>query len=301
MWREHYGHSVLKVDIEPADDASFEAVVTSRTLPGLQVISGMLTAARIVRTRELIEDGNDDLSLVVNRTGNVSVSGRGREVELGENDAVLLSCAEAIEFVRHSSGCSIAFRIPYLMLSPLVVDAEDAVLHRIPRNTAALKLLTSYGSALLDDDHEVAAPALRHHVASHVHDLVALTLGAMCDAADIAKNRGVGAARLRAAKTHIIENISCRDISIGSVASHLGMTPRYLQRLFENDGTTFSAFLLGRRLARAHRMLYEPQTMQKQVSAIAYDVGFGDLSYFNRCFRRLYGATPMDIREAATK
>jgi AraC-like DNA-binding protein len=106
---------------------------------------------------------------------------------------------------------------------------------------------------------------------------------------------------LRATKTYIIENISCREISIGSVATHFGMTPRYLQRLFENDGTTFSAFVLERRLARAHRMLYEPHTVQRRVSAIAYDVGFGDLSYFNRCFRRLYGATPLDIREAATK
>jgi AraC-like DNA-binding protein len=79
------------------------------------------------------------------------------------------------------------------------------------------------------------------------------------------------------------------------------VTPRYLQRLFESDGTTFSAFLLGRRLARAHRMLSEPRSVQRQVSAIAYDAGFGDLSYFNRCFRRLYGATPMDVREAAAK
>ena len=187
------------------------------------------------------------------------------------------------------------------MLSPVVVDVDDAIMHPIPPNTAALKLLTSYSNTLLDDDQAVEAPALRHHVATHVHDLVALTLGAAREAADVANSRGVGAARLRAAKTYIIENINRRDISIGSVASHLGVTPRYLQRLFEIDGTTFSAFLLGRRLARAYRMLSEPQSVQRQVSAIAYDVGFGDLSYFNRCFRRLYGATPMDIRKAVAR
>jgi AraC-like DNA-binding protein len=79
------------------------------------------------------------------------------------------------------------------------------------------------------------------------------------------------------------------------------VTPRYLQRLFESDGSTFSTFLLQRRLARAHRALRDPQSAQKRVSEIAYDVGFGDLSYFNRCFRRLYGASPRDIREAAAK
>ena len=32
------------------------------------------------------------------------------------------------------------------------------------------------------------------------------------------------------------------------------------------------------------------------ISEIAYDSGFGDLSYFNRRFRRLYGLTPRDVR-----
>jgi AraC-like DNA-binding protein len=32
------------------------------------------------------------------------------------------------------------------------------------------------------------------------------------------------------------------------------------------------------------------------ITAIAFDAGFGDLSYFNRTFRRRYGATPSDIR-----
>lgn len=32
--------------------------------------------------------------------------------------------------------------------------------------------------------------------------------------------------------------------------------------------------------------------------AVAYDAGFSDLSYFNRRFRKQYGLTPIDIREA---
>jgi AraC-like DNA-binding protein len=298
-WREHYGQTVLRAEIDPGDDAAFDATVTSRVLPGLQLVSGRFTAARIIRTREMTADGNDDLSLLVNQTGNVTVSARGRRVDLCQNDAVLISSGEPVVFDRRSFGESVAIRIPYATLLPSVVDVDDAIMQRIPGSTAALRLLTSYSDALLGDDDAVETVALGHHVATHMHDLVALTLGATREAQDIAKSRGMGAARLRAAKIYVIENIGCRDISIGSVASHLGVTPRYLQRLFENDGTTFSAFLLGRRLSRAHRLLCEPQSASKQVSAIAYDVGFGDLSYFNRCFRRLYGATPMDIRAAA--
>jgi AraC-like DNA-binding protein len=301
MWREYYGHSVLKVDIEPVDVASFEATAILTTLPGLQVVSGMLTPARITRTRALVADGNDDLLLLVSQTGHAIASARGREVSLREKDAVLIGCGETITFDRQSAGSSISFRIPRSILCSLIPDVEDAIMHHIPRRTDGLGLLTCYANALLDAELAAAAPALRRHVAVHVHDLIALTLGATRDVAEVARNRGAGVARLRAAKAYIIENVSRRDISIGTVASRLGLTPRYLQRLFENDGTTFSAFLLARRLARAHRMLYEPQTAESRVSTIAYDVGFGDLSYFNRCFRRAYGATPMDIREAAMK
>jgi AraC-like DNA-binding protein len=35
------------------------------------------------------------------------------------------------------------------------------------------------------------------------------------------------------------------------------------------------------------------------ISDIAFACGFGDLSYFNRVFRRQYGATPSRVRAAA--
>jgi AraC-like DNA-binding protein len=65
--------------------------------------------------------------------------------------------------------------------------------------------------------------------------------------------------------------------------------------LFESDGTTFSRFLLDQRLARAHRMLSNPVLAERTISTIAYEAGFGDLSHFNRAFRRRYGAAPSDV------
>ena len=71
-----------------------------------------------------------------------------------------------------------------------------------------------------------------------------------------------------------------------------------MQALFEDESATFSQFLLGERLARVHRMLGDPLHLARPISAIAYDAGFGDLSHFNRAFRRRYGATPSEIRAA---
>ena len=103
------------------------------------------------------------------------------------------------------------------------------------------------------------------------------------------------------AKLFIVNNCGRQDLSVVTVARQLGVTPRYLQRIFESDGKTFSSFLVEQRLKRAHRMLRTPEFAERPVSSIAYEVGFGDLSYFNRCFRRAYGATPSDVRSGESE
>ena len=76
------------------------------------------------------------------------------------------------------------------------------------------------------------------------------------------------------------------------------VTPRYIHKLFESEGTTLSRFILGQRLVHVHRMLTDPRHAGSAISALAYTAGFGDLSTFNREFRRHYGKTPSDVRAA---
>ena len=110
------------------------------------------------------------------------------------------------------------------------------------------------------------------------------------------ESRGVRAARLRAVKSFILKNLERRDLTVGSVAARLGVTPRYVQKLMESEGTTFSGFALSARLARVHSALRSPQSQHRSISDIAFDNGFGDISHFNHAFRRRYGASPSDIR-----
>jgi AraC-like DNA-binding protein len=59
---------------------------------------------------------------------------------------------------------------------------------------------------------------------------------------------------------------------------------------------TYSEFVLDRRLALAYRKLRQPRFATRTISSIASDTGFGDLSYFNRTFRRRYDITPSEAR-----
>ena len=86
---------------------------------------------------------------------------------------------------------------------------------------------------------------------------------------------------------------------MATIAAQHRLKPRWIQRLFAKDGTTFTDYVLAQRLVRAHRLLTDPRCAGQKISAIALDVGFWDVSYFNRVFRRRYGMAPSDLRAAA--
>ncbi len=106
----------------------------------------------------------------------------------------------------------------------------------------------------------------------------------------------------RAAILRIIENRSGDpDLSAVAIALLLGITPRYVHLLLEETGKSFTHHMLERRLDKAAALLRDPQWRHRKIADIAAEAGFTDLSYFNRVFRRQYGATPSDLRAAVSR
>ncbi|MGJ4888332.1 AraC family transcriptional regulator [Bradyrhizobium sp. HKCCYLRH3099] len=295
FWREHYGQVMLRVDFEPAPDVAFKAHNRALALPGLQLFDAWATPARISRSGRHLTDGADTVLLAINRKGTAFVEAAHQAQELREGDAVILSGAEPCAFHRASSGRSLTLRVPRVMIEAADLSIEDAVMRPIPAGHGALQLLDHYASWLMSSGGAIDAQLLNLSV-RHVQDLLALAIGPSVDMAETMRARGLRAARLKLAKSFLVANSRRRDVSVSTLAAKLNVTPRYVQRLFEIDGTTFSAFLAGVRLANAHRMLCDPAHGQLGIASIAYDVGFGDLSHFNRSFRRQYGLTPREVR-----
>jgi|SRR5579871_165276 len=295
MTREVHGRLTARLDIEPAAGVPLRYRVIARALPGLTLSSFLESPVVVRRTRELMADGNDDLVFALPPTTASMVSHRGRELSPFAGDAVLMSAADVMRIEVASEFQLRLVTLSRRRLAPLVPGLEDAFMRLVPGNSEALQLLTRY-VGLFDDQQSLTSPELRGLVVDHVYDLVALALGATRDAAATANGRGVRAARLHAIKTEILDGLSRHKLSLAGLAARHHVTPRHVQMLFERDGTTFSRFLLDQRLARAHRMLSNPLLAEQTVSAIAYDAGFGDLSHFNRAFRRRYDETPSDVR-----
>jgi AraC-like DNA-binding protein len=297
--RSGVGRTVARLDLAPLGPGPFRSDSTTRVLPDLSVAAISITAVRSQRTRELVADGNDDVILLRVNRGGARVECRARELEVRAGVGVVCSNAEVSSVVT-PNATGLILRLPRKVLVPLVPHLDDAIMSAIPAANEALQLLASYADAL-DRMEGLPNPDLREVVSRHLQDLVAAAVGAKGEGAEIVRQRGIGAARLQAIKLDIVRNLGHSGLSAEWIAARHGISAGYARRLFEAEETSFSEFLLATRLAHAHRLLCDKRYADRTVRSIAFTVGFGDLSYFNRTFRRRYGLSPSDIRTQAVE
>jgi AraC-like DNA-binding protein len=301
VWREVFGKSVARLDLAPIDSGkAFRCDVSGYSLPGATVALGSYRNVRSIRTRELLSDGNDDVLFAIVARGSGRLLRPGREIDLNPGDGAM-SC-NAITGVTAEAPSAlqlINIVIPFRSLSSAVRNVGDIALVPAAARTEAVRLLKSYVMSLFASEDRPRTPEVRHLVATHILDLVALAMGATRDAAETAKGRGIRAARLLAMKSDIAQNANNPTISVDWLAQQHGLSPSYVRKLLDGDGSTFSEFVLEARLEHAYRQLGDPRLAGMHISTIAFEAGFSDLSYFNRTFRKRFLCTPSDVRAAA--
>ena len=98
-------------------------------------------------------------------------------------------------------------------------------------------------------------------------------------------------------RRYIDENLSF-GTDIRHIASAFHYNPRYLCRLFKKEtGVALGDYLTTERLRRAKELL---KTTAHTVTEIATEVGFNNVTYFNKLFKNAFGVTPTAYRKSRT-
>ncbi|MEK4516811.1 helix-turn-helix domain-containing protein [Paenibacillus sp. FSL H8-0122] len=107
--------------------------------------------------------------------------------------------------------------------------------------------------------------------------------------------KNLGAARkLTAVLDYIAENIE-QNMSIHDLAEIAYMHPNYFMRLFKQQiGVPPIQYITRQKIEKAKELL---TTTSGSVSAIADQLGFGDLFYFSKQFKKHAGLTPTEFRK----
>jgi AraC-like DNA-binding protein len=295
-----FGRALPRLRLGPSGGAPFGARIMLGTRPNLGVVS----CFQPVEHWERLPSAGDETArilLVRPADASIRVSQGGRSVMVGTRGAVLVSGSAAASFHLAQSKRVDCYTFPQSILSDMGAKLDEWLMHPIPRDSEALQLFGHYSGGMLRGALPINTPAPQALTTAHFHDLVKLAFApgnrAMPEAPPPRHRR---MARLDAIKADVDLGLGRRDLTTDLIARLHRVTPRYVQKLFETEGTTFSQFVLERRLERAQSLLRSPEHMARSISEVAYEVGFGDLSYFNRSFRKRYGVTPSEMRRAQT-
>ena len=293
-FREEFARRIFKMDVVPLGDGKSRMDLTVLKLGPAAVGSCAGNAAEFVRDVRQVKDGVGDFLLCFLKNGPVRSLHAGQENSLDAGSAALYDHGQTSRVgSQHSAGVRNVM-VPAAMLKALVPHPEDRAGH-VVRPGPALHLLDNYLAALLALD-KLPPPELAHLIGLHLVDLFAAAIGPTAEAAEIIAGRGLKAARLRAILAEIARHSGNPAFDIDRVAGRFGLSRRSVQVLLEESGKPFTEHLAERRLERAYAMLTDPRFSHRRIIDIAFAAGFGDVSHFNRLFRRRFGETPSSAR-----
>jgi AraC-like DNA-binding protein len=297
-WREEFGRWWIRADLIPILDDYVASEIAVSQLSFMTLGSMRGTPLRLDRRREFVaQDASSQLSqlsLVFASGCRAQAYQRGRTVDLAPGDMTVGSGSEPAGVIHLTEGSRWSIRVPYRLVADVCRNVEDKILRPIAKSELGNLLLHQ-----LETAHRFGPKldaAANHLTAQYILDLIALCLGAVGDAAQIARHRGLAAARLDAIKADILRCLGRPDLGLAHIAAKHGVSTRYVQHLFALRGESFTNFVVEQRLLSAYRSLREPTNKLCKISDIATAAGFSDVSYFNRAFRARFAATPTDIR-----
>ncbi|HZR75204.1 AraC family transcriptional regulator [Bradyrhizobium sp.] len=297
-WREGVCRGFCRLDVGPARDDCIDCGNDFASLHSLALATPNGSSARFARTRDLMQDGCDDFVLISASRGRIRVTQKSRAIELSKGQMCLteMNVEGAAELT--PEGSFITTRIPRRALLQIAPRAETQLARPLANEAGLRSLIDRYFALCNDVAAELDAPG-QQAAAQHLVDLIGLLLGGGAGQEDVLRRRGYSAARLEVMKAQVIDSLHRGGLTIDRIAQGCGISARQAQRLFAHSGQTFSEFVLDQRLSLARRLLTAASNRHRRISDIAYQSGFSDLSYFNRSFKRRFGATPSDVQAGA--
>lgn len=295
---EVFGRGVVNMEFTPLSERQrFEFEM--RFLPNVILAWGRNSPHRGTTGHDRSLENDDLMMSWASRRVSGRMIQRGREIG-GDGSGAFVTCAEPMVGETGGDFHFVNVRIAHASLRPLLANPEEMLMRPVPPSSEAFRMLKRY-LGVLRSQGKLRMPEVAQAAALHIADLVALAVGATREGTELAVERGLAAARIATVKAWTLERLSNPALSVTDAASAHRISPRYVQLLFATEGTSFTAWMRGQRLALARRWLSDPAQSHRTIACIAFDCGFSDLSWFNRAYRGAYGETPGDTRHDASR
>jgi AraC-like DNA-binding protein len=181
------------------------------------------------------------------------------------------------------------------------IDVPDQVLRSVEARSLSSREglgrhLAPFVASVVQDPDLMSGPA-GGRLARNIIDLVATGLVDMLQRAQPARPVPL----FDQVTDYIAENLSDPELDASALSRAKHISTRYLQAIFQEQGTTVTDWIRDRRMAGARRDLADPALREAPIADIALRWGYQDPAYFSRLFRREFGESPREWRARALR
>ena len=293
-WREMVLRMFADVEITSHVDQGFHGHMRTRFVDGIRFTVVDAASQGVARRHpEAREHYEDCYFAVLMLSGSQRLEQDGRQVLLRPGDFAFYDGARPHRLTFSRRWAEIILNIPRPLLNEEMDGAGKLTATRAACDRGAGALLRGHLAGLAQE----LGVLHRDDLARLSRSTLGLIATAMTHCGPRAGARGREQTLLRA-KALVERSLDDPSLDATRIAAALGVSPRYLNKLFEAEQTSLMRHVLARRLERCREDLLDPECSALSVSDIALRWGFNDLSHFSRVFRSRFGVSPRECRRS---
>ncbi|WTW91945.1 helix-turn-helix domain-containing protein [Streptomycetaceae bacterium NBC_01309] len=302
-WRETLRDAVVEMSATPlkrARQPDYTGWVSLLDLGPLSVTDVASDPVHVARTSRLIDRNPVDFHHLSIARRPSWAEQQGRRTRTRAGDAVFFDGTVPFSVTADAFTHYLVVNVPHITLRRASMQVHANMLGQlVPAENLSLRVLVALLSELAGQP--CALPLETVHELGHTAEellISALRLAQVAHpgVADAKLSRG---AQLLRMKDFVRRNLAEPDLSPKLLAAAFGVSIRYVEMAFREDGASPSQFIRETRLAEARRMLADPRQRHRSIAGVGRSVGIENPSVFARVFRSQYEATPREYRQFA--
>jgi acetamidase/formamidase/AraC-like DNA-binding protein len=296
-WRDALDGIGLRSSVAgaPQSARALHGIIESRTSIGGFALSVLTSVAQ---TLELKTSAADCLQIVLAVDGAATLVADGRREPVAVHDIVYLPPREQASLEFATDFRVFVVRVPRAAVGARLFASSSIRAGRIAADAGIGHVFSAFLASIAESVDTLSVGELRPLELALAEFLVACLAGRQEEASINGLTASQAAIYARACRT-IDERLGDPAICLAAIAKEVRVSSRYLQKLFETAGQSFSAYLRQRRLERCRAELVDPLYEKMSISDICFRWGFNDPAHFSRAFREQYQMSPRAFRHGA--
>jgi len=291
--REVIGREYANVEITPPADGSLFNEMTIFPWESLRLSAIRSNAISIERLpREPHWVSQDAYFAVILLSGDYLLEQNGREVFLQPGDMTIYDATRPHRIHCPRSFSKLIVAVPRSMMRDRLAGVEHCTALRIPGSAGIGSVAANFIRSAASQAGALNSSELST-VVEHSLDLLTLALASVRPQDfNLSRSRSLSLSRV---KEFVERHLADPVLDTAMVAAGTGLSSRYINDLFGDEGTSLMRHVWKRRLENCRKDILNPLHVGNRISEIALRWGFNDLSHFSRAFRQKFGCSPMEL------